>query len=319
MKAWRERHVCVVAFLDLSRAYDRAWRQAVIYKLLRCGLRGRMLAWIHNFLQQRVGVVSLCGARSSTRRYEYGLPQGSCLSPILFNVFLKDMFRHNYVSASRDVGIFADDVRVACYASTIMRASSILTKTLDSVEKFAARWRLSFDLQSKKCGSMTFSLVRQKYDEMVFFGQAALSHLKEYKHLGVIFDPRMTFKSHIKRVRQKAWGAFHRIRKYTSRFWGASLKIMILLYRAYVQPVLESACAVWCLASESTLKTLTPIHTAALRAAVGAKSSTSREALNVYCGVWSLEMWREYLCSRAFLRIKRLLVNHHPIAKSHEE
>ena len=51
----------------------------------------------------------------------------------------------------------------------------------------------------------------------------------------------------------------------------------------------EYASPVWCLTAESTLKKITPVHTAALRAATGAKSSTSRDALNVYCGVWSLE------------------------------
>ena len=84
-----------------------------------------------------------------------------------------------------------------------------------------------------------------------------------------------------------------------------------------VQPLLEYASPVWCLAAESTLKKLTPVHIAALRAAPGARPSTSRDALYVYCGVWSLETRRTFLCVSAFLRITRLSMSQHPIARSH--
>ena len=86
-----------------------------------------------------------------------------------------------------------------------------------------------------------------------------------------------------------------------------------------VQPLLEYASPVWCLAAESTLKKLTPVHIAALRAAPGARPSTSRDALYVYCGVWSLETRRTFLCVSAFLRITRRSTSQHPIARSHEQ
>ena len=228
---------------------------------MRHGLRGRMLSWIHNFLQDRLGAVQIAGLRSKTRPYEYGLPQGSCLSPILFNVLLSDLFAHNFISVQRDIGVFADDIRLACYEPSVTRASRLLTETLNSVQTFANKWRLSFDLKSKKCGSMTFSLARQRQQETVFFGRTRLSQLQQYKHLGVVFDSRLSFRPHVQRIRRLAWGAYHRIRKYTSRFWGASLDIMILLYRACVQPVLRYACPVWSLASKAVLNALTPIHT----------------------------------------------------------
>ena len=43
-------------------------------------------------------------------------------------------------------------------------------------------------------------------------------------------------------------------------------------------------------------------------------TDTHRDALNVYCGMWSPEMRREYLCACVFFRIRRLSPEHHPVA-----
>ena len=314
--AQRTGNVCVASFLDLSRAYDRTWRAGVIYKLIKLGLRGRLLAWIINFLQDRYAAVVLAGVKSRVLPYKFGLPQGSCLSPILFNVFLCDLFPSNFINDRRDVGVFADDIRLACYETSVATASRRLTRELDSVATFARRWRLAFDVGSNKCGSMTFAFSEQGVQETVSFGGSTLQPFTEYKHLGVVFDRTLTFKSHVKRVRQRAWAAFHKIRKYASRYWGPSTDTIVLMYKSFVQPVLEYACPVWSSAKDTVLRSLDPVHYASLRAATGAKSTTSREALDVYCGTWPLNMRREFLCSVALFRAMRLDATKHPLAAS---
>lgn len=317
--AHRAGNVCVASFLDLSRAYDRTWRSGVIYKLIKIGLRGRILAWVANFLHDRFAAVVIDGVKSDVIRYEFGLPQGSCLSPVLFNVYLSDLFPRDFSTDRKDVGVFADDIRLACYEASIARASRMLSGELDKVVQFARKWRLAFDIESDKCGSMTFSFSAQEIEEQVTFGDKHLNQLTEYKHLGVIFDRRLTFKSHIWRVRQKAWAAFHRIRNFTNSFRGLSTEMMILMYKSFVQPVLEYACPVWSLAKDNYLKVIEPIHYAALRVATGARSSTGRNALDVYCGMWSPAMRREHLCCVMYFRAMRLDPTDHPLAQSYRD
>ena len=83
--------VCATAFLDVSSAYDACFRTGVIAKLIRKGVNGRLLKWLKAFLLNRRARVRFDGERSRFREYKYGLPQGSRLSPILFNIFMSDI------------------------------------------------------------------------------------------------------------------------------------------------------------------------------------------------------------------------------------
>ena len=292
----------MTAFLDISAAYDSVWRQGLIYKLLHLGLRGRMLSWIVAFLSKRFGSVCLEGSRSERKEFKFGLPQGSCLSPVMFNLYLSDMFPENFISDDQSTGLFADDihVRVSAFHESVILASKHLTNLLAEVAEYGRQWRLRFDTSSEKCGTMTFALFPIRYREYVFFGDRGLTPLSEYKLLGVVFDQRLTFRAHIERVRQKAWAAFHKVRSMTSRYWGASTLLMVRLYRSFVTPCLEYACQVWSAAPMSSLRLLDPVQTAGLRVATGATWSTSQEALEVYCGVWPLQIRREFLCLSSY-------------------
>ena len=312
--AFAHNFICVTAFLDISSAYDSLWKNGLIYKLKKLGFEGKLLRWIYSFLMDRIGSVCVANCYSSKTEYKNGLPQGSCMSPILFNVFLSDMFPRDFIDFCRDVGIFADDIRVSTTHRDITVASEHLTRQLTRVATFGRKWRITFDTNSSKCGVMVFARRLPRIEIEVLFGAVRLSHCSVYKYLGVIFDNKLTFSQHIKRVRQHAWAASHTLRKLSNRFWGLSFATAIRLYVSFVCPHLEYACPVWSTAAKSILDTLEPIQSSALRNACGAKSSTSRAALQTYCGVWPLQTRRDFLSVSQFLRIRALDPLCHPVA-----
>ena len=78
-------------FIDLQQAYDRVWRNGLIYKLYEAGIRGNLLLMIASFLSGRF---ARSMANSDVSRWIesiLGLPQGSILSPILFIFFILDL------------------------------------------------------------------------------------------------------------------------------------------------------------------------------------------------------------------------------------
>ena len=306
--------ICVTAFLDISSAYDSLWKNGLLYKLKKLGFKGKLLRWIYSFLMERIGSVCVASCYSSKTEYKNGLPQGSCMSPILFNVFLSDLFPRDFIDICRDVGIFADDIRVSTTYRDIKWAADHLTRQLTRVAVFGRKWRITFDTNSSKCGVMIFARRMPRNDIDVFFGAVRLSIFVVYKYLGVIFDSKLTFRQQVKRVRQHAWAASHMLRKLSNRFWGLSFATAIRLYVSFVCPHLEYACTVWGTAAKSILDTLEPIQSSALRNACGAKSTTSKIALQTYCGVWPLQTRRDFLSVSQFLRIRALDPFAHPVA-----
>ena len=81
----------IVAFLDLSKAFDTVNHNILLAKLYRMGIRGVCLSLIKSYLQNRPQVVKINSEKNEVLYTNVGVPQGSILRPILFILFINDL------------------------------------------------------------------------------------------------------------------------------------------------------------------------------------------------------------------------------------
>ena len=117
--------VGVVAFIDVAKAYDCMWREGLLSNLLERGVEGKMLAWVHAFLSDRRACVATHSARSPYLYHDTGIPQGSVLSPLFFNIFMTELFEAIDAAPWLDaeLSIFADDIRIMSFSEDPHKAA----------------------------------------------------------------------------------------------------------------------------------------------------------------------------------------------------
>lgn len=95
-------------YTDFSKAFDRVNHDILLQKLDAIGVRGNALKWINSYLVGRKIQVRVDGHLSSNYDVKTGVPQGSHLGPILFNIFINDIG----VNFNSEYLLYADDLKI---------------------------------------------------------------------------------------------------------------------------------------------------------------------------------------------------------------
>ena len=105
-------HVTLLVNLDLSAAFDTIDHLTLLDRLRdKFGMDGVVLEWFRSYLTDRSQQVSIGSDRSRPMDVHYGVPQGSCLGPLLFSIYTSQIF--DIVSDHLpNVHCFADDTQL---------------------------------------------------------------------------------------------------------------------------------------------------------------------------------------------------------------
>ncbi|UYV75606.1 hypothetical protein LAZ67_13000725 [Cordylochernes scorpioides] len=123
----------IAAFIDLSQAFDRVWKEKLILKLDELGIEGSILSLISNFLSKRTKQVKFNNIKSKTTRIYQGLPQGSILSLILFNIYLNNL--HTFIKPPAKIALYADDIIIWVSKNNLSDAEQSLNKAMKNLQK----------------------------------------------------------------------------------------------------------------------------------------------------------------------------------------
>jgi len=97
-----------MALLDLRKAFDSVWHNGLLHKLVKAGYPIYIVRLIYSYLNSRQAYVSLGSYKSNYFAVLSGVPQGSLISPHLFNLFINDI----PLPSQGKLALFADDTSI---------------------------------------------------------------------------------------------------------------------------------------------------------------------------------------------------------------
>ena len=288
-------------FLDFSKAFDMVWKEGLLAKLRRLGVGGNMHRFIDDFLTGRKIRVVVGDQMSDSYDMENGIPQGSVISPTLFNIMINDFPQP--ADRATEAAIFADDCSAWRSGVNVKLLNKLLQDYLNRATEWSEEW--GFKLSNTKSTAMLFTKSpkpKGEADLKLTINGTPINVATEFKFLGVIFDRRLTWDSHITAVIDKAKKALNLMRNVAGQGWGAGKKAQLCIYKALIRSRIEFGHEVYYTASDHQLSRLDTVQRRALLRCCGAFCTTANNVLQQDCGEMPLALRRKRAALRTLTR-----------------
>ena len=292
-RAFKSNQHSISCFVDIEGAFDKIWRDGMIYKLYHAGLRGRMLFYMKSFLEHRRVRSQVNSHTSQWLDSKISVPQGSVIAPILFIFYVTDMTQNIGCHIS-----YADDLTFWVSRENPLEAEMLVENKLDTLVDWCSEWRMSINLGKTE---VLCHHTRNSHASNIVLNGTKVNQVKSKKCLGVFLDEVLTFKDHIDYICDVA---FHNLNKVGLLFKGATVEMCIQLYNCFVRPHLERTYPIWC-SSRIDMAKVERVQRQALVRASGAFTSIPSNSLEILTHTTPLNLRLKEVLLQEFLRISR--------------
>ena len=264
------------AFVDFTKAFDYVVHDIIWFKLIRLGVRGKILNVIRSMYSHVKSKVKVNNDISTGFECQLGVRQGECLSPFLFAMYVNDIEQEFQLKGSEgiDMGMFklfmvlyADDIVI--FASSAQELQS----ELNILSEYCNRNRLKVNTAKTKIMIFRGGGILPR-DLKFYYNGIELAIVSSFSYLGIVFSTGGSFSECHKTLAGQALKAIFKLNRYLYNFTNITPRHKLELFDKLVTPILNYGSEVWGFAKAIQVER---IHMSFCKQLLGVKTSTQND------------------------------------------
>jgi ribonuclease HI/endonuclease/exonuclease/phosphatase (EEP) superfamily protein YafD len=288
----------VACSLDVQGAYDNVQIPLLLDIMKDSQIPENLAYATYNLFHEKKYTVFDGDQIYASRTSWIGLPQGSSLSPLGFNIYVALLVK-KLATRTKVIG-FADDI-------TMYSGSEILQTAVDSIQQNCNLVGqelaiLGLNLCAAKTKVVVFCKNRVPKARPVRVGNRSIEYSKEMKILGMTFTKTLNWKPHIRAINQKVAPYINFLRSISSQKWGSHPNAMLTIYKSCIRSIIEYGTFIIDDGPDSTLILLDRLQWKCIRICTGMFQTTHTKSLEVIAGIEPLEVRRVKAASRFIIK-----------------
>ena len=284
--------------VDLEDAYNRVQFKLLMELLRQYGVSLTLTRWLAATLQERKVAMRLGNWISTPQQLTMGLPQGSRLSPVLYNVYTKGLADLNNNGLSR-VLTLADDGLIYKTASDISTAVTAVQEQPEKVSHWCQETESEINpikAQALWC-TLNNKAVGQAMPAVSFNGEA-IERTNSLRYLGIHFDRMLTYKTPVESTKLRCKKGLSTLKAMASK--GIEQRHLFLLYQSVILSVIDYGLGLTTL-SQSNLLKLDRVQNEAMRVILGTTKYIPIETMRYLLDLPSMETRHKVEQVKAYL------------------
>lgn len=292
------------AFVDFSKAFDYVVRENLWFKLIKLGVRGKILNIIMSMYNNVKSRVKFNTAKGKEFVCHTGVRQGECLSPFLFSMFINDLENELSTKGAEGFDMTYMKIFLLLYADDIVlfsETSTGLQDGLDILFDYCSKWKLTVNTLKTKVmifrkGGMISRNTR------FYYGDFEVNIVNKFTYLGIVFTPGGAFAEAQAALSGQALKAIFVLNKYVRKFVNLKPKHMLDLFDKLVKPILNYSAEVWGFSQSMVTER---IHLQFCKKLLGVKQCTQNDFIYGELGRTTLLVDRHFQIIKYWLKICR--------------
>ena len=273
--------------MDLSAAYDTVNQRLLLSKILNITKDFRFTELMQSLLSNRRYFVSFCGKSSQWRQQKNGLPQGSVLAPILYNVYTNDQPVH---VGTRSF-LYADDLCISTQHKDFRSTEKTHNEALDGLTTYYANNHLHANPTKTKICAFHLRSRDATHKLNISWNGMKLLQCINPSYLGVKLDRSLTYRAHIEKLRAKVAAPSNILHKLSNSKWGVHPATIRSTALALCYLTAEYACSMW--SRSAHVKKINPMLNESCRCIRGCFKPTNINSLYILSRIFPPDIWRE--------------------------